>query len=199
MNSKERISKFKEVVNTNSRLYDLCEEAIETAAQDPKTSLKAQAEAAREIRTFTSKIELTEKEKTLLNDMEKATSLSDDKAEANLVWLYNLCHRLGKMAPDKESVKKAKAKKDSAKIKDTKKEHIKDVSIAEKVETPKYFTESEDGKVITQQKVPITVINNSRFRPHLRFLPLIIAFAILVVAIIIIVSMFVAPLPVDVY
>ncbi|SEQ55127.1 hypothetical protein [Butyrivibrio sp. TB] len=168
MNNTQLIDKFNQIVNTNSRLYDLCIEAINLAESDPKGSLNAQSEAAKEIRSYINEDELTEQEKSLIDDLEKATTLSDDMASANIDYLYNLCHRFGNKAPDKQEY--------------------------EESTTNETYTEYDDteGKAIYQEPIRETLINNSTV-PSLRLLkliPIMIAVTMLIIVGIVIVSLF---------
>ncbi len=156
MNKLHMINKFRNIVNPNSRLYDLCVEAIENAESNPKTSLMAQSEAAKEISTYIDEGSIKASEKMLLKDMLDATSLSDDMAGANIEYLHNLCYRFGKMAPDKIED-------------DLEEEQEEDIQ------------EQLDGKVISPQPVKYTIDENCNYKPHYKVIPIMIILTILII------------------
>ncbi len=155
MNKLHMINKFRNIVNPNSRLYDLCVEAVENADTNPKESLRAQSEAAQEIRNFVNIKTLQDSDIMLIEDMISAISLPDDMAGANIEYLHNLCYRFGKMAPDK--------------IEEVEEEQKEDIQ------------EQLDGKVISPQPVKYTIDENCNYKPHYKVIPIMIILTILII------------------
>lgn len=168
--SNYQIEKIKSTVNNNSRLYDLIIEAIDNVESNPKVSLKAQAEAAREIKSFTDPDKLRPHEISIIKEIEKVDTEPEESARENLGYLFTICYKFGAMAPDK-------------------KEEVQEELPSQEQE--EYIEEVEAGKVVHYEDVKYTFEKNSTYKSHLKLIPIMLIGTIIIAVGIIIGSLFI--------
>lgn len=170
--SNYQIEKIKSTVNNNSRLYDLIIEAIDNVESNPRVSLKAQAEAAREIKSFTDPDKLRPHEISIIKEIEKVDTEPEESARENLGYLFTICYKFGAMAPDK----KEKEQEEQEELPSQEQEYIEEVEL---------------GKVVQYENVKYTFEKNSTYKSHLKLIPIMLIGTIIIVVGIIIGSLFI--------